>query len=161
MPTIRAAFTYEPFLSSKKSIATHHARQRSSILQHEIPHSRMLVRPYGHSQTPICPGIWGINSSRGNSIRYLLEVLQKQRWRQQLASQLSTMEGTVDTEVKSHSIYYCCSVNFEWHFFFIQSWIFDVVFFSCNSKIFIMLPPFQLFHIHAGSSMEKILEVEN
>ena len=61
--TIRAAFTYEPFLSSKKSIATHHARQRSSILQHEIPHSRMLVRPYGHSQTPICPGIWGINSS--------------------------------------------------------------------------------------------------
>ena len=59
----RAAFTYEPFLSSKKSIATHHARQRSSILQHEIPHSRMLERPYEHSQTPICPGIWGINSS--------------------------------------------------------------------------------------------------
>ena len=59
----RAAFTYEPSLSSKKSIATHHARQRSSILQHEIPHSRMLERPYEHSQTPICPGIWGINSS--------------------------------------------------------------------------------------------------
>ena len=59
----RAAFTYEPSLSSKKSIATHHARQRSSILQHEIPHSRMLERPYEHSQTPIRPGIWGINSS--------------------------------------------------------------------------------------------------
>ena len=101
----RAAFTYEPFLSSKKSIATHHARQRSSILQHEIPHSRMLVRPYGHSQTPICPGIWGINSSRGNSIRYLLEVLQKQRWRQQLASQLSTTEDTGGGKVNSHFIY--------------------------------------------------------
>ena len=150
-------------MSSKKSIATHHARQRSSILQHEIPHSRMLVRPYGHSQTPICPGIWGINSSRGNSIRYLLEVLQKQRWRQQLASQLSSMEDTEGTEVNPHLHlhYYHCSVNFEIPSLFMQSWIFDVVFFSCNSKIFIMLPPFQLFHIHAGSSMEKILEVEN
>ena len=54
----RAAFTYEPSLSSKKSIATHHARQRSSILQHEIPYSRMLERPYERSQTPICPGVW-------------------------------------------------------------------------------------------------------
>ena len=101
----RAAFTYEPFLSSKKSIATHHARQRSSILQHEIPHSRMLERPYEHSQTPICPDIWGINSSRGNSTRYLLEVLQKQRWRQQLASQLSTTEDTGGGKVNSHFIY--------------------------------------------------------
>ena len=101
----RAAFTYEPFLSSKKSIATHHARQRSSILQHEIPHSRMLERRYEHSQTPICPGIWGINSSRGNSRRYLLEVLQKQRWRQQLASQLSTTEDTGGGKVNSHFIY--------------------------------------------------------
>ena len=105
LSAIRAAFTYEPFVSSKKSIATHHARQRSSILQHEIPHSQMLERPYEHSQTPIRPGIWGINSSRGNSIRYLLEVLQKQRWRQQLASQLSTMEDTGGGKVNSHFIY--------------------------------------------------------
>ena len=93
------------FRMRKKSIAPRRTRQRSSILQHEIPHSRMLVRPYGHSQTPICPGIWGINSSRGNSIRYLLEILQKQRWRQQLASQLSTTEDTGGGKVNSHFIY--------------------------------------------------------
>ena len=56
----RAAFTYEPFLSSKKSIATHHARQRSSILQHEIPHSRMLERPNELSQTPIFTEVRGV-----------------------------------------------------------------------------------------------------
>ena len=137
-------------MSSKKSIATHHARQRSSILQHEIPHSRMLERPYEHSQTPICPGIWGINSSRGNSRRYLLEVLQKQRWRQQLASQLSTTEDTGGGKVNSRFIYYCWSVNFEIPFLFMQSWIFDVVFFSCESNFFILLPPYQLLYAHAG-----------
>ena len=43
------------------------------------------------------------------------------RWRQRLAPLFSTMEDTGDTEVNSHFIYYCCSVNFEWHFFFMQS----------------------------------------
>ena len=49
----RAAFTYEPLSYEQKIYRHRHARQRSSILQHEIPHSRMLVRPSEHSQTPI------------------------------------------------------------------------------------------------------------
>ena len=71
------------------------------------------------------------------------------------------MEETMDDEAILSFIFYCSGVNFEYTFSLMQSWIFDVVFFSCESNFFILLPPYQLFHIHAGSSMEKILEVEN
>ena len=54
------------------------------------------------------------------------------------------MEETKDTEVTSCFTFYCWSVSFEWHLSFKWSWISDVCFFSCDSKIFIWRPPFQL-----------------
>ena len=71
------------------------------------------------------------------------------------------VEEMMDDEASSPFVLYRRSVNFEYAFSFTQSWIFDVVFSSFNSKIFTSPPPIQLLHAHAGSSTEKTLEVEN
>ena len=55
------------------------------------------------------------------------------------------MEETKDTEVISCFTFYCWSVSFPGHFSFKWSWISDVCFFSCDSKIFILRPPYQHF----------------
>ena len=55
------------------------------------------------------------------------------------------MEETEDTQVISCFTLYCWSVSFAGHLPFKWSWISNVCFFSCDSKIFILLPPYQLF----------------
>ena len=55
------------------------------------------------------------------------------------------MEETEETEVISCFTFYCWSVSFEWNALFMKSWTNKVLFFSCDSKIFIWRPPVKLF----------------
>ena len=102
---------------SNKTIATHHARLRPSILQHEIPHSRMLVRPYERSQTPnhaeIRGVLWKLPQVEGPVSFKISEIFVGKEldvWKKR------GMEETMDDEVISSFIFYCSGVNFEYTF---------------------------------------------